>query len=214
MAPIYPVYEHNADGSLKLDTNGKKIYDYGKNRIALANSNAIALLHEDKENNTKDNLSARTYIKLSADDDKYGILKGFSLTANFGFDYFNTNEMSYSNPYTGNAATVSGSLTKAVQRQLSYTFNQLVGYQRDFGAHALDIIAGHEYYELKQQFLGAQKTGFPFGGLYELSTAATLSGASSQTDKYAIESYLSRINYNFQQKYYQMCIRDRYIIRM
>ena len=202
MAPIYPVYEHNADGSLKLDANGKKIYDYGKNRIALANSNAIALLHEDKENNTKDNLSARTYIKLSADDDKYGILKGFSLTANFGFDYFNTNEMSYSNPYTGNAATVSGSLTKAVQRQLSYTFNQLVGYQRDFGAHALDIIAGHEYYELKQQFLGAQKTGFPFGGLYELSTAATLSGASSQTDKYAIESYLSRINYNFQQKYY------------
>ena len=202
MAPIYPVYEHNADGSLKLDANGKKIYDYGKNRIALANSNAIALLHEDKENNTKDNLSARTYIKLSADDDKYGILKGFSLTANFGFDYFNTNEMSYSNPYTGNAATVSGSLTKAVQRQLSYTFNQLVGYQRDFGAHALDIMAGHEYYELKQQFLGAQKTGFPFGGLYELSAAATLSGASSQTDKYAIESYLSRINYNFQQKYY------------
>lgn len=202
MAPIYPVYEHNADGSLKLDANGKKIYDYGKNRIALANSNAIALLHEDKENNTKDNLSARTYIKLSADDDKYGILKGFSLTANFGFDYFNTNEMSYSNPYTGNAATVSGSLTKAVQRQLSYTFNQLVGYQRDFGAHALDIMAGHEYYELKQQFLGAQKTGFPFGGLHELSAAATLSGASSQTDKYAIESYLSRINYNFQQKYY------------
>lgn len=83
------------------------------------------------------------------------------MTANFGFDYFNTNEMSYSNPYTGNAATVSGSLTKAVQRQLSYTFNQLVGYQRDFGAHALDIIAGHEYYELKQQFLGAQKPDFP-----------------------------------------------------
>ncbi|WP_455587426.1 TonB-dependent receptor [Bacteroides sp.] len=202
MAPIYPVYEHNADGSLKLDANGKKIYDYGKNRIALANSNAIALLHEDKENNTRDNLSARTYIQLSADDDKYGILKGFSLTANFGVDYFNTHEMSYSNPYTGNAATVSGSLTKAVQRQLSYTFNQLLTYQREFGAHALDIMAGHEYYELQQVFLGAQKTGFPFGGLYELSAAATLAGASSQTDKYAIESYLSRVNYNFQQKYY------------
>lgn len=202
MAPIYPVYEHNADGSLKLDANGNKIYDYGKNRIALANSNAIALLHEDKENNTRDNLSARTYIQLSANDDKYGILKGFSLTANFGMDYFNTHEMSYSNPYTGNAATVSGSLTKAVQRQLSYTLNQLLSYQRDFGAHALDIMAGHEYYELKQQFLGAQKTGFPFGGLYELSAAATLSGASSQTDKYAIESYLSRVNYNFRQKYY------------
>ena len=202
MAPIYPVYEHNTDGSLKTDANGNKIYDYGKNRIALANSNAIALLHEDKENNTRDNLSARTYIQLSTNDDEYGIFKGFSLMANLGLDYFNTHEMSYSNPYTGNAATTAGSLTKAVQRQLSYTFNQLLTYQRNLRSHSLDVMIGHEYYELKQQFLGAQKTGFPFGGLYELSAAATLSGASSQTDKYAIESFLSRVNYNFAQKYY------------
>ena len=202
MAPIYPVYEHNTDGSLKKDANGNKIYDYGKNRIALANSNAIALLHEDKENNTRDNLSARTYIQLSTNDDEYGIFKGFSLMANLGLDYFNTHEMSYSNPYTGNAATTAGSLTKAVQRQLSYTFNQLLTYQRNIRSHSLDVMIGHEYYELKQQFLGAQKTGFPFGGLYELSAAATLSGASSQTDKYAIESFLSRVNYNFAQKYY------------
>jgi len=202
MAPIYPVYKHNTDGSLKTDANGNKIYDYGKNRIALANSNAIALLHEDKENNTRDNLSARTYIQLSTNDDEYGIFKGFSLMANLGLDYFNTHEMSYSNPYTGNAATTAGSLTKAVQRQLSYTFNQLLTYQRNIRSHSLDVMIGHEYYELKQQFLGAQKTGFPFGGLYELSAAATLSGASSQTDKYAIESFLSRVNYNFAQKYY------------
>ena len=202
MAPIYPVYEHNTDGSLKTDANGNKIYDYGKNRIALANSNAIALLHEDKENNTRDNLSARTYIQLSTNDDEYGIFKGFSLMANLGLDYFNTHEMSYSNPYTGNAATTAGSLTEAVQRQLSYTFNQLLTYQRNIRSHSLDVMIGHEYYELKQQFLGAQKTGFPFGGLYELSAAATLSGASSQTDKYAIESFLSRVNYNFAQKYY------------
>ena len=202
MAPIYPVYEHNTDGSLKTDANGNKIYDYGKNRIALANSNAIALLHEDKENNTRDNLSARTYIQLSTNDDEYGIFKGFSLMVNLGLDYFNTHEMSYSNPYTGNAATTAGSLTKAVQRQLSYTFNQLLTYQRNIRSHSLDVMIGHEYYELKQQFLGAQKTGFPFGGLYELSAAATLSGASSQTDKYAIESFLSRVNYNFAQKYY------------
>ncbi|MBX9187126.1 TonB-dependent receptor [Bacteroides sp. K03] len=202
MAPIYPVYEHNTDGSVKTDANGNKIYDYGKNRIALANSNAIALLHEDKENNTRDNLSARTYIQLSTNDDEYGIFKGFSLMANLGLDYFNTHEMSYSNPYTGNAATTAGSLTKAVQRQLSYTFNQLLTYQRNIRSHSLDVMIGHEYYELKQQFLGAQKTGFPFGGLYELSAAATLSGASSQTDKYAIESFLSRVNYNFAQKYY------------
>ena len=42
MAPIYPVYEHNTDGSFNLDANGNRIYDYGLNRIALSNSNAIA----------------------------------------------------------------------------------------------------------------------------------------------------------------------------
>ncbi len=179
-----------------------RIYDYGLNRIALSNSNAIALLHEDKENSTRDNFNARTYIQLSTDDEKYGTWRGFTLTANFGLDYFNTQEMTYNNPYTGNAATISGSLTKAAQRKLSYTFNQLLTYKREFGSHELDLLVGHEYYQLKQNFLGAQKTGFPFGGLFELSAAATLSAASSQTDKYSIESYLSRINYNFGEKYY------------
>lgn len=202
MAPIYPVYEHNTDGSFNLDANGNRIYDYGLNRIALSNSNAIALLHEDKENSTRDNFNARTYIQLSTDDEKYGTWRGFTLTANFGLDYFNTQEMTYNNPYTGNAATISGSLTKAAQRKLSYTFNQLLTYKREFGSHELDLLVGHEYYQLKQNFLGAQKTGFPFGGLFELSAAATLSAASSQTDKYSIESYLSRINYNFGEKYY------------
>ncbi|BCI63020.1 SusC/RagA family TonB-linked outer membrane protein [Coprobacter secundus subsp. similis] len=202
MAPIYPVYEHNADGSLKLDANGNKIFDYGVNRIALSNSNAIALLYDDKEKSTKDNLSARTYVELVANDDKYGFLKGFSFTANLGLDYFNTHEMSYQNPYTGNAATISGSLTKAAQRQLSYTFNQLLTYKRDFGLHGFDILVGHEFYQLKQEYLAAQKTGFPFGGLYELAAAANLAAASSQTDKYAIESYLSRANYNYAQRYY------------
>ena len=50
MAPIYPVYEHNTDGSFNLDANGNRIYDYGLNRIALSNSNAIALLHLNKTN--------------------------------------------------------------------------------------------------------------------------------------------------------------------
>ena len=153
MAPIYPVYEHNTDGSFNLDANGNRIYDYGLNRIALSNSNAIALLHEDKENSTRDNFNARTYIQLSTDDEKYGTWRGFTLTANFGLDYFNTQEMTYNNPYTGNAATISGSLTKAAQRKLSYTFNQLLTYKREFGSHELDLLVGHEYYQLKQNML-------------------------------------------------------------
>lgn len=156
------VYEHNTDGSFNLDANGNRIYDYGLNRIALSNSNAIALLHEDKENSTRDNFNARTYIQLSTDDEKYGTWRGFTLTANFGLDYFNTQEMTYNNPYTGNAATISGSLTKAAQRKLSYTFNQLLTYKREFGSHELDLLVGHEYYQLKTEFLRGAKNGISF----------------------------------------------------
>lgn len=202
MAPIYPVYEHNADGTLKLDANNQRVFDYGLNRSALSNSNAIALLHQDKEKNVNDNFSARTYLEFDTDDDSFGFFKDLKLTMNLGLDYFNTAEMSYNNPYAGNAATLSGSLSKAQQRQLSFTFNQLVGYRKEIGLHELDIMAGHEFYSLKKQFLGAMKTGFPFGNLYELAAAATQGGSSSHTDKYAIESFLSRVNYNYAQKYY------------
>lgn len=203
MAPIFPVHQLDENGQIMYGADGVPMFDYGSTRPAGANANfnSIATLFDDKYGTNDDNVSGRTYISLG--DLKDGPLQGLKLTANFGFDYVNRNNFTYYNPYFGNAASVKGMLAKSNYRYFSYTFNQLLTYDRKFNdKHHIDFLAGHEYYDYEVSSLSATKSGFPFGGIYELAGATTITDASSLKDSYTIESYLFRANYDYMDKYY------------
>ena len=186
-------YRHNT---------GNPVFDYGANRPAGANSNwnMIATLYDDKYSTLSDNLSARAHVDLGGL--KEGPLQGLKLTVNYGFDLVQQAGMTYYNPYNGNAVSVGGRLNKATARTFTYTLNQLLSYDRKFGAHHIEALVGHEFYKYTYDYLSAQKTGFPFGGLYELDAATTLVDGSSYQNNYAVESVLSRVNYDYNDKYY------------
>ena len=203
MAPIYPVHQLDANGQVIYDETGAPVFDYGSSRPAGASSNfnSVATLFDDKYGTNDDNLSGRAYINIG--DLEEGPLQGLKFAVNFGFDYVNRNSMSYYNPYFGNAASVKGMLGRSNKRYFGYTFNQLLTYDRKFNdAHHIDLLAGHEYYDHRYNGLSATKSGFPFGGLYELAAATTITDASSVEDTYTIESYLFRANYDYMDKYY------------
>lgn len=201
IAPIYPVYERNADGSFVLDSDGNKVYDYGETRPYANNFNSIATLYDDKRYLNADNLSSRIYLDLDTDKD-IAILKDLKFTINFGFDYRGSDRLIYNNPLHGDASAVHGAGYKTNYRTLSYTFNQLLNYNKTIGKHTIDILAGHEYYDYSFSRFYAEKQNYLFEGLTELDGAATTTGASSYSDIYRIESYLSRLNYDFSDKYY------------
>lgn len=202
MAPIYPVFEKDANGATVMDNLGNPVFDYGSNRPAGANAdwNTIATLYDDKYSTTSDNLSGRMFVDLG--DLKTGPLQGLKFSVNYGFDIVNSAGMTYYNPYNGNSVSVKGTIQKAVARTMSYTFNQLLSYDRKFGVHHVSAMVGHEFYKYNYQYLGASKTGFPFGGLYELDAATTITSASSYQHNYAVESVLSRFAYDYADKYY------------
>lgn len=202
MAPIFPVYEKDADGKTVLDKNGNPVFDYGTNRPAGANAdwNTIATLYDDKYSTTSDNLSARMYMELG--NLKEGPLQGLKFSVNYGFDLINRNNMTYYNPYNGNATSVKGRLTKSASRSFSYTLNQLLNYDRRFGKHHVAALVGHEFYKYTYSYLSGQKTGFPFGGLYELAAATTVVDTDSYSHNYSVESVLSRLSYDYADKYY------------
>ena len=202
MAPIYPVFEKDAEGNTVYDNLGNAVFDYGANRPAGANSNwnTIATLYDDKYSSTSDNLSGRVYAELG--NLTSGPLQGLKFSVNYGFDLVNSAGMTYYNPYNGNAASVNGRLTKATGRTFTYTLNEILSYDRKFGKHHFDLMVGHEFYKYRYDYLAGQKTGFPFGGLYEMDAATTVVEASSYQDNYAVESVLSRFNYDFDDKYY------------
>ena len=202
MAPIYPVFEKDENGSTVMDNLGNAVFDYGSNRPAGANAdwNTIATLYDDKYSTTSDNLSGRMFVDLG--DLKAGPLQGLKFSVNYGFDIVNSAGMTYYNPYNGNSVSVKGTIQKAVARTMSYTFNQILSYDRKFDMHHVSAMVGHEFYKYNYQYLGASKTGFPFGGLYELDAATTITSASSYQHNYAVESVLSRFAYDYADKYY------------
>ena len=194
MAPIYPVYETDADGSYIL-ADGERVFDYGSSRPAGAqnNRNCIATLFDDDYYSISDNINLRGHLGISFGD--------FKLTSSLGADVINTYNTTMFNRNNGNAAG-TGRLTKESQRTQSYTWNQLLTYKRSFDDHTVDAMAGHEFYTADVRYLVGQRTGFPFDEFDELGMGSTLAEANSVGDVYSIDSWLCRANYNYADKYY------------
>ena len=203
MAPIYPVYIQDEQGNPILSETGEKQFDYGRTRPAGANPNwnPVATLFEDAYETSADNLSGRFHLNLLGAGISQAV-SGLSFTTNIGFDYVNVNETTYWNPEFGNAASLDGLLDLLNNRSLSYTVNQLLRYEEDFGKHSINVLAGHEFYKLVINELNGQKTGFPYSGIKELAPGSTTSLLTSFEDNYAIESFLSNLSYDFADKYY------------
>lgn len=194
MAPIYPIYEVNQDGSYILE-NGKRVFDYGSSRPAGAqnNRNSVATLFDDDYYTLTDNLSARAYAALNWRD--------FKLSTNIGLDNVNSYQTTKFNRYSGNAAG-TGRLSKQTSRLMSYTWNQLLTYKARFGSHNIDAMAGHEFYNYNMRYVIAERTGFPFAEYDDLGMGSTLSDANSESDNYSIDSWLCRVNYDYYNRYY------------
>ena len=201
MPAIYPVYMKDENGNDLLDEDGNRQYDYGATRPAASRFNPIGDLYENMYRQTYDNVSFRTFARFGGDDDIMGALKGLALTINFGGDLASRRITSYSNPYTGDGAQTSGSIDKYSTRTFSYTFNQLLTYDRRFGKHNIGILLGHEFYNYEYNYLYANSTGI-YPGIPELAPATTVASHTSYTNTYKIESYLTRVNYDYDDKYF------------
>ena len=203
MAPIYPVYQRDPEtGDYLRDANGRKQFDYGSSRPLgqQTNFNSIATLYDDKYAQTSYSLSARAHMDFMGISDHWS--EGLKFQLNFGTDYYNSQSMTYYNPFFGNAESVGGRIQKTNTTSLGYTFNQLLSYNRTFDRHNIDLLLGHEYYAYTTSDLSGHKTGLPGGGIYELDAAAVIVGTGSSTDEDRIESVFSRIGYSYDDKYY------------
>ena len=205
VSPLFPMYVKDLQGNNVLDENGNAQLDYGDGAIKRPGSyndfNPLGGLLDDKAENKRDAAGLRTGFVLGTDNANAGWLQGIKFAVNFGMDYNSRYRMRYMNMHHGNQATSGGLLQKYNYRTQSYTFNQLLTWNRSFSKHNFDVMLGHEFYAYKMEYLTAGKTNL-VEGIYELAPAANMYDADSYTDNYRINSFLSRINYNYDDKYY------------
>lgn len=200
IAPIYPIYAYDRQGNRLYNENGSPLYDFGDGvygtRPLYSNQNVVASDDENQNRYLRDNISSRFGVTLK-------IIDGLQFRANLGYDVTNLSRDQFMTPTFGDAQTVDGRAYKTRQRKETYTINELLSYEKDFGEkHHFDVLAGHESYKMNLSYLYGGKSHFFDSSIPEFDNAITMDELSSSADKYTIESWLGRVNYDYDDKYY------------
>ncbi len=203
VAPIYPLYIRNGDGSIRVDSNGIKMMDYGGGdnagltRAFLSNSNAIQASQLDSYINAGNASTGSAYAKFT-------ILDGLSLTVNGSYTYDDGWYTETLNPYYDVAAPSGGTVNKENTKKWAYNLQQLINYSTSFGRdHNLDVMVGHEYYTATTSYLTASGGNMFSADIHEIgATVVDQQTASSYKDRYNNEGFFGRIQYNYREKYF------------
>ncbi|MCI5664874.1 MAG: TonB-dependent receptor [Mediterranea sp.] len=200
IAPIYPVYAYDENGKRLYNADGSSIYDFGDGtygaRAYGSNQNVVASDNANQNQQITDNVSSRFGADIS-------FLKDFKFQANMGYDVTNMSQNRFMTPSFGDAQASGGRAYKYRTRSQTYTINELLSYNKTIAEkHHLDVLVGHENYKHEYNYLYAHKTKFFDAYIPEFSNAITNEDMNSYTHEYTIESYLGRINYDYDDKYY------------
>jgi TonB-linked SusC/RagA family outer membrane protein len=205
MGPIYPIHVHDATtGAFVLDQYGNHLYDRGDGsqggqaaRPAGANAGRHVIMETELNDNSfkRNTLSARTFGEVS-------FLRDFKFTTNISADVTNDLVATFDNTSIGDGAP-AGRASRTNRVRTGFTFNQLLNYSHAFGLHHVEVLAGHENYDMTYNyFYGARQQIILDNGNSELGNFTTTNSLSSRTDKYRTEGYFSRANYNYNEKYF------------
>lgn len=214
--PLY-LDEHNIQFVNRLRENGRwadaKIGDYAMERMfdnydleagqpvatggtsisGTSNQNALAKVLERNRRRYQSKVIARAYLK-------YKLMKGLNFTQSVGGDIRYTRNTNF----TGVLATRNGAGDAGSTRSTSLQFHSIsestLNFERAFGKHEVNAVAGFAYESWNREFSGIQAAGFD-NDLIETIPAANIIGGSTSEAQESLVSYLSRVDYAFNNKY-------------
>ena len=202
IAPVYPMYVRNADGSLAYDKNsGNKIYDYGdgsstnSTRNFMSMSNPKGDLLYNKEEYLMDILNGKWFIELSP-------IEGLKLTGSLGAYIDNTRYNVLGNKYYGQSASYGGTAQQEHIRTSAFNQQYLATYKKSFGMNNFDVLLGYESYDYRYEYSYA--TGQNLYKDYDFTVNNTIDNkrGGGARDEYSTRGIISRINYDFDEKYF------------
>ena len=213
MAPIYPVYIRDGEGNIMYEDNkaghgyyGKEydekwpIYDtgdgrtWGLTRFSGSMSNPLQNIWLDEANSEGNAFSVNGYADFI-------LYEGLKLTINGAVTIDETRTTSMKNPYYGQFVPNGGIVSKAHGRSYNHNLQQLLTYSKAFGAneeHQLDLLLGHETYNLRSYSLSGSKSNIYSTDNLELN-GAVVDGKSSASSfgEYVNEGYFFRAMYEY-----------------
>ena len=203
IAPIYPAYIRNADGTVMIDANGIGMMDYGDGKNAgyqrafLGKANPLL----DNKLNTR-NFEGNAFGAHGFADFK--IIDGLTLTVNGTYNLDETRGNYVYNPYYGQFDSTGGTVEMYHQRTSDYNLQQLLNYSFTLAEkHNFQLMVGHEYYDRQVRYLSASKSQM-FSQTNKELGGAVVDGqsANSYKTRYNNEGYFGRVMYDYDQRYF------------
>ncbi|MBO4340824.1 MAG: SusC/RagA family TonB-linked outer membrane protein [Bacteroidales bacterium] len=191
-APIYPIYAHNADGSIVLDENGDKVYDLDSDW----RSNRHIIYER-----LNDYQRARRLTVDAAAFATFILPQGFDITLKANTNYRQRQNKKYDNPNIGDGATNNGRFKQDENFYTTINLQQQLNWNKDLGLNHVDLMAAHESYSYEYNTFSTMNSNMSLPGIYVMGNFTTNSSHPSGYD-YAdhSESYLGRLRYNFAEK--------------
>jgi TonB-linked SusC/RagA family outer membrane protein len=211
--PYFPAY--NPDGSLATNAAASQSAAYGYQSI----ENPLALADRTK-------ITRKGYRSTYNGNVTYTILPGFNAKVNLGTQTYNEKYDYYLPTTLSSGAFPPGSTQSlAAATAAAQTFNQLdqlgeftLNYNKQLGKHRIDVLAGYTAQKTSTDIVSVYARGFQNDNIPEITnkgadpsnfTLVTLTNPQpglgllpTQKSVYTLLSYLGRVNYSYDDKYF------------
>ena len=128
-------------------------------------------------------------------------LKDFTLTINGNINLRSDIEQSYDSGVIGDGKGNNGRGSRNEYNYKNYTFQQQLRWAHQFGDHTVNVLIGHENYANHYDYLYGYKTSEVFPNINNLRNFTEITSLYNYGNNYRTESYLSRVRYNYLDKY-------------
>lgn len=195
IAPIYPIYKHDAAGKLIRDAAGNLEFDDSNARQYGGGSNILKQLQLNKQENNQFYLTQN----LRADVTLPYNFK-FNTTATFNGHWSRYTD--YKTPLVGDGQAYGGILKKQANENYSLNWNQILTWDKKFGALTVNAMLGHENFAQRWAYMVGEKRGMLDPNISEFISAANMATLSSYTREYKLEGWFGQVTADYDDKYY------------
>lgn len=202
-APIYPVYIRDGNGNIMIDQWGQPTYDFGdkyglhRGGIGSSPSNAIFSNKYRESTSNGNSLQASGYAE-------FRILPELTFTVNGSTYLYDRKAFYATSPFQDyyTSSDTNGYLSLTKYSTHTYNLQQLLNYDKQIGAHGIEALLGHEYYNYTYNYISGSGNNFGIDNTTEFGTLLNRNLVSSYSSKYNNEGYFIRAIYNYDRRYY------------
>lgn len=190
--PFYNVNRNTLPTESPYDENGDLKYE-------LDNAGYYNLLRE----YPLMEVNAKLFRSMSTGFIEYSPIESITLKSTNSYDWVNGDYYNYYSPLSRSGEDVGGEVYNRNQQRMRAATSNLVTFDNTFlDMHHVNVIAAFEAERYGTTYVSASGEGLPNESLGVLSVTAVPVGASGYTTGSTMISYLSRANYDYDNKYY------------